>query len=97
MNMRLRYFFLEGSVPLDDLSNHHLQAAPSLLLKHGPSGYDSAGSKFFKIFSLLGAGTTGLLSLATVSYAADEAEHGLECPNYPWPHKGILSSYDHAS
>ncbi|KAJ8470603.1 hypothetical protein OPV22_024946 [Ensete ventricosum] len=27
----------------------------------------------------------------------DEAEHGLPAPSYPWPHKGILSSYDHAS
>ncbi|GJX91920.1 hypothetical protein Tco_0345246 [Tanacetum coccineum] len=27
---------------------------------------------------------------------ADEAEPGLECPSYPWPHQGILSSYDHA-
>ncbi|GMQ10006.1 hypothetical protein CsSME_00053181 [Camellia sinensis var. sinensis] len=38
----------------------------------------------------------GLLSFTTIA-AADEAEHGLPCPNYPWPHEGILSSYDHAS
>ncbi|KAF5758167.1 putative cytochrome c1, cytochrome c-like domain superfamily [Helianthus annuus] len=50
-----------------------------------------------RMFGLLGAGITGLLGFTTVAYAADEAEHGLECPNYPWPHQGILSSYDHAS
>ncbi|CAL9075461.1 unnamed protein product [Musa textilis] len=34
--------------------------------------------------------------LATIT-SADEAEHDLPGPSYPWPHKGILSSYDHAS
>lgn len=28
---------------------------------------------------------------------ADEAEHGLDAPAYPWPHAGFFSSYDHAS
>ncbi|KAH9714882.1 cytochrome c1 2 heme protein [Citrus sinensis] len=48
------------------------------------------------MLALLGAGASGVLSCATVAYS-DEAEEGLHCPNYPWPHKGILSSYDHAS
>ncbi|XP_057772930.1 cytochrome c1-2, heme protein, mitochondrial-like isoform X2 [Salvia miltiorrhiza] len=74
-----------------------MKVVPSLLLKHGQGGNDSAGPKFFNMFALLGAGTTGFFSFATVSYASDEAEHGLESPSYPWPHKGILSSYDHAS
>lgn len=52
--------------------------------------------KSLRTFALLGAGLSGFLGFATVA-SADEAEHGLECPNYPWPHKGILSSYDHAS
>ena len=34
--------------------------------------------------------------LATVA-AADEAEHGLHAGQYPWPHNGFFSSYDHAS
>ncbi|KAG2307812.1 hypothetical protein Bca52824_027560 [Brassica carinata] len=46
--------------------------------------------------SLVRAVVTGLLSFSTVA-SADEAEHGLECPSYPWPHDGILSSFDHAS
>ncbi|KAL0737639.1 hypothetical protein Bca4012_013849 [Brassica carinata] len=55
-----------------------------------------AGSSGVRAFTLLGAGVTGLLSFSTVA-SADEAEHGLACPDYPWPHDGILSSYDHAS
>ncbi|KAL9432498.1 hypothetical protein AB3S75_027518 [Citrus x aurantiifolia] len=52
--------------------------------------------KSLRAFALLGAGVSGFLSFATIA-SADEAEHGLACPSYPWPHKGILSSYDHAS
>ncbi|KAJ6937516.1 hypothetical protein NC652_011984 [Populus alba x Populus x berolinensis] len=56
----------------------------------------SVGMKSLRAFALLGAGLSGFLSFASVA-SADEAEHGLECPSYPWPHNGILSSYDHAS
>ncbi|XP_057992096.1 cytochrome c1-2, heme protein, mitochondrial isoform X1 [Hevea brasiliensis] len=56
----------------------------------------TAGMNSLRTFALLGAGLSGFLGFATVA-SADEAEHGLECPSYPWPHKGILSSYDHAS
>jgi ubiquinol-cytochrome c reductase cytochrome c1 subunit len=52
--------------------------------------------KSLRAFALFGAGLSGFLSFASVA-SADEAEHGLECPSYPWPHKGILSSYDHSS
>ncbi|WMV35125.1 hypothetical protein MTR67_028510 [Solanum verrucosum] len=65
-------------------------------LKHGLDGLGSAGSKSFRALAAIGAGVSGLLSFATIAYS-DEAEHGLECPSYPWPHEGILSSYDHAS
>ncbi|KAG6761914.1 hypothetical protein POTOM_035155 [Populus tomentosa] len=61
---------------------------------HGDAG--SVGMKSLRAFALFGAGLTGFLSFASVA-SADEAEHGLECPSYPWPHKGILSSYDHSS
>ncbi|KAH7533750.1 hypothetical protein FEM48_Zijuj04G0164800 [Ziziphus jujuba var. spinosa] len=57
---------------------------------------DDAGTKSLRALALLGVGISGFLSFATVA-SADEAEHGLESPIYPWPHKGILSSYDHAS
>ncbi|XP_064971620.1 cytochrome c1 2, heme protein, mitochondrial-like [Musa acuminata AAA Group] len=49
-----------------------------------------------RVLALVGAGISGILSCATIA-SADEAEHGLPAPSYPWPHKGILSSYDHAS
>lgn len=75
------------------------QASPalsSLISKKDQEGAGSAGAKSLRAIAFLGAGISGLLSFTTVA-AADEAEHGLECPSYPWPHEGILSSYDHAS
>ncbi|XVF29128.1 hypothetical protein REPUB_Repub15cG0092800 [Reevesia pubescens] len=57
---------------------------------------EDAGSTGMRTVALLGAGISGFLGCATIA-SADEAEHGLEVPNYPWPHEGILSSYDHAS
>ncbi|PHT57196.1 Cytochrome c1 1, heme protein, mitochondrial [Capsicum baccatum] len=66
------------------------------LSKKAQEEFGSFGMKSFKTLALVGAGVSGLLGLSTVA-SADEAEHGLECPSYPWPHAGILSSYDHAS
>ncbi|XP_022929464.1 cytochrome c1-2, heme protein, mitochondrial [Cucurbita pepo subsp. pepo] len=66
----------------------------SLISKNEEAGF--AGMNSFRRLALLGAGISGFFSFATIA-SADEAEHGLECPNYPWPHQGILSSYDHAS
>ncbi|KAM7254538.1 hypothetical protein ACFE04_003918 [Oxalis oulophora] len=57
----------------------------------------SAGIKSLRAFAILGVGVSGFLSFASIASASDEAKHGLESPNYPWPHEGILSSYDHAS
>ncbi|KAL8256776.1 hypothetical protein R6Q59_028817 [Mikania micrantha] len=64
--------------------------------KQGEDGSGSSPMTSSRMFALLGAGISSFLGLATVAHA-DEAEHGLECPSYPWPHQGILSSYDHAS
>lgn len=66
----------------------------SIVTKKDDAG--SAGSTSLRALALIGAGVSGFLSFATTA-SADEAEHGLACPSYPWPHKGILSSYDHAS
>ncbi|KAF8378134.1 hypothetical protein HHK36_029471 [Tetracentron sinense] len=68
----------------------------SLISRQDQDGVGSAGMKSLRALALLGAGVSGLLSFSTIA-SADEAEHGLECPSYPWPHKGILSSYDHSS
>ncbi|VAH68527.1 unnamed protein product [Triticum turgidum subsp. durum] len=59
-------------------------------------GEGTTGFTGLKALAILGVGASGLLSFGTIA-SADEAEHGLESPSYPWPHEGILSSYDHAS
>lgn len=69
---------------------------PSYVFKQDQEIVGSAGVKSLRALAFLGAGVSGILSFATIA-SADEAEHGLPCPSYPWPHKGILSSYDHAS
>ena len=66
------------------------------MLKQDRDGFGSSSSKSLRALALLGAGVSGLLGLTSIA-SADEAEHGLACPNYPWPHDGILSSYDHSS
>ncbi|RRT67557.1 hypothetical protein B296_00008326 [Ensete ventricosum] len=55
---------------------------------------ESAGMKSLRALAVMGVGVYGVISFATVA-SADEAEHGIACPSYPWPHKGILDSYDH--
>lgn len=77
----------------------NIQAVPLLsssLLNQAPGGDESFGMKSLKAIALMGAGISGVLAFGAVA-SADEAEHGLACPSYPWPHEGILSSYDHAS
>ncbi|KAK8664057.1 hypothetical protein V6N13_083860 [Hibiscus sabdariffa] len=69
---------------------------PTLSLFTSRKSNEDARYAGMRTFALLGAGTSGFLGFATVA-SADEAEHGLAVPNYPWPHSGILSSYDHAS
>lgn len=68
----------------------------TFLTKQDPEAAGSASMKSLRALAVIGAGVSGVLSFATIA-SADEAEHGLACPSYPWPHKGILSSYDHAS
>ncbi|MCO5570115.1 hypothetical protein L7F22_023831 [Adiantum nelumboides] len=71
-----------------------LQVAAATTKRHDPE--DSSRRPSFKALGYLGAGVTGMIGLIGVAYA-DEAEHGLPAPHYPWPHNGVLSSYDHAS
>ena len=91
----MKVFFISFSF----LPSMHLQVPPllsSLVHKQDQEGVGSAGMKSLRALALLGAGISGILSFGTIT-SADEAEHGLACPRYPWPHEGILSSYDHAS
>ncbi|KAK1359417.1 Cytochrome c domain-containing protein [Heracleum sosnowskyi] len=71
-----------------------LPVLSSLMAKNDKEG--SVCLKSLRAFALLGAGVSGFLGFTTIA-SADEAEHGLESPDYPWPHSGILSSYDHSS
>lgn len=56
----------------------------------------SGGWKGSNTMAIVGAGVMGMLGLAGSAYA-DEAEHGLAAPSYPWAHDGWFSSYDHTS
>ncbi|RWW84223.1 hypothetical protein BHE74_00007183 [Ensete ventricosum] len=52
----------------------------------------SAGMKYPKVLASLGVGITGALGFASLA-SADEAEHGLPAPIYPWPHKVCASCH----
>lgn len=81
---------------LSIIQSQILPALSNMFAKQEQDRFGSGGMNSLRMLALLGASVSGLLSCATVAYS-DEAEHGLACPNYPWPHNGILSSYDHAS
>ena len=52
----------------------------------------------FQAFGILGTavgGTVGLATALQLSVAASDNE--LHPPSYPWSHKGLLESFDHAS
>nr|ABK21998.1 unknown [Picea sitchensis] len=85
-----------ASTPLIKSSTAAKEDAAAFTSKQNQNGGDSVGMKSLKALALLGAGVSGLFGFAGIA-ATDETEHGLDCPSYPWPHKGILSSYDHAS
>jgi len=69
------------------------------------------GSGLFGLAAAAGAGLTVLVGASQASDVrglsmpalpvstaeSDEAEHGLASAQYPWPHNGVFSSYDHAS
>eukprot|EP00270_Netrium_digitus_P008504 TRINITY_DN254_c0_g1_i1.p1 TRINITY_DN254_c0_g1~~TRINITY_DN254_c0_g1_i1.p1 ORF type:complete len:338 (+),score=73.46 TRINITY_DN254_c0_g1_i1:52-1065(+) len=59
-------------------------------------GEQSTYGHVLRAAGLLVGSVGAVVGLASVAHA-DEAEHGLHSPSYPWPHIGILSSYDHAS
>ncbi|RWW54207.1 hypothetical protein BHE74_00039220 [Ensete ventricosum] len=88
--------------PPPNASRSHRQIPWIISLRHSHfllSSYlrgnvESAGMKSLRALAVMGVGVYGVISFATVA-SADEAEHGIACPSYPWPHKGILDSYDH--
>ncbi|XP_042061883.1 cytochrome c1-2, heme protein, mitochondrial-like [Salvia splendens] len=97
INRLIKHFSRPGFLSQPSVAVSVLKAAPVLIPKLGQAESGSSGSQFSKTIALFGAVASGFLGCATIAYASDEAEHGLACPSYPWPHNGILSSYDHAS
>ncbi|KAL1564982.1 cytochrome c1-2, heme protein, mitochondrial-like [Salvia divinorum] len=97
INRLIAHFSLPGFLSQPSVAASLLKAAPILTPKLGQAESGSSGSQFPKTTALFGAGASGFLGCATIAYASDEAEHGLDCPSYPWPHISILSSYDHSS
>ena len=94
----------EGLIIVEVVQNlaqrHHSVFTLERHMQHSQSGdqwsRSSVGSRGSRVMALIGAGVSGMLGLAGVAYA-DEAEHGLQAPMYPWVHDGWFSSYDHAS
>lgn len=60
-----------------------LQAAPAAEQAAARRGWWKFGG------ATLAAGTAGLAAASSISLA-DEAEHGLHAPQYPWPHEGFF-------
>ena len=59
------------------------------------AGRAGAGAGMLGMAAMAAAAAVGAVTV-TVAHA-DEAEHGLHAPSYPWPHNGIFSSYDHSA
>jgi len=57
----------------------------------------AAGNRNWLRWAAAGGVATALGAGTHVALAIDEAEFGLHPPQYPWPHNGLFSSYDHAS
>lgn len=74
-----------------------LRSVARLLSQSAPAAEQAAGKSWWKLGAgTLAAGTAGLAAASSIALA-DEAEHGLHPPSYPWPHEGFFSSYDHRS
>merc|ERR1719443_763962 len=62
----------------------------------GGVGGETLSSLFLRCTAVAALGGSAFFGLSESS-DMDEAEHGLASADYPWPHNGIFSSYDHAS
>lgn len=72
-------------------------AAASISAAHQPSPADARDASWHAKVAALGALGLGLAATSVSFASADEAEHGLHAPHYPWPHEGFFSSYDRTS
>jgi len=62
----------------------------------GASNTSSSSGSKRNVIAGLGGLLAGTYSASCVA-SAGEVEDGLHPPSYPWPHKGVLDSYDHSS
>eukprot|EP00899_Mesostigma_viride_P025630 jgi/Mesvir1/6251/Mv00970-RA.1 len=62
----------------------------------GVAGTKGSSSWMRKALIASGVGTAAFFGIAEFALA-DEAEHGMHAPAYPWPHDGIFGGYDHSS
>ena len=60
-------------------------------------GAKAGGDGMGKGWKHVGAVAAGALMATAGVVMADEAEHGLHAPQYPWSHEGLFSAYDHRS
>lgn len=80
--------------------NHGLQVMPTMaraMASSTAAAEEQSGSSKAQYAAGLGGLFAGLFGASIVASSADEVGDGLHAPHYPWPHKGIFDSYDHAS
>ncbi|KXZ44456.1 hypothetical protein GPECTOR_67g296 [Gonium pectorale] len=72
------------------------QAVPALSAAMSSTASDSEPGKAAHYAAALGGLVAGIFGASCVASAGEVAD-GLHAPHYPWPHEGVLDSYDHAS
>ncbi|PNH11603.1 Cytochrome c1-2, heme protein, mitochondrial [Tetrabaena socialis] len=73
-----------------------LQAVPALTAAVSSTASDAEPGKAAHYAAALGGVLAGIFGASCVA-SAGEAADGLHAPVYPWPHDGVLDSYDHGS
>lgn len=64
--------------------------------KSDANSSESVASATLRLGAIAGLSVGALYGLSDTT-RSDEAEHGLHSAQFPWPHNGVMSSYDHAS
>lgn len=77
------------------LAVQHLEPAAQSAKQEGKHGAHARSALNLAGFIGLGALVVG--ARVGTALALSEEEEGLPPPSYPWPHKGVLSGYDHPS
>jgi hypothetical protein len=80
----------------ENLVGLYLQAVPAIAATMSSTASDAEPSKTAQYAAALGGILAGVFGASCVA-SANEVSDGLHSPHYPWPHDGVLDSYDHAS